>query len=89
MSKHGTPGWLSLSVGHVTFDLGVVSSSPTLGIEPTLIFFNVYLFLRDRELQCERGRVRERGTQNLKQAPGSELSAQSPTRGLNSQTMRS
>ena len=32
---------------------------------------------------------RERETQNLKQAPGSELSAQSPTRGLNSRTMRS
>ena len=32
------------------------------------------------------GRVRERETQNLKQAPGSELSARSPTRGSNSQT---
>ena len=29
---------------------------------------------------------RERETQNQKQAPGSELSAQSPTRGLNSQS---
>ena len=52
-----------------------------------LNFFNVYLFLRETE--CERGRGRERGTQNPKQAPGSELSAQSPTRGLNSQAMRS
>ena len=31
----------------------------------------------------------ERETQNLKKAPGSELSAQSPTRGLNPLTMRS
>ena len=30
--------------------------------------------------------ARERETQNPKQAPGSELSAQSPTRGSNSQT---
>ena len=32
---------------------------------------------------------RERETQNLKQAPGSELSAQSLTRGSNSWTVRS
>ena len=31
---------------------------------------------------------RERGTQNPKQAPGSELSAQSPTQGLNPRTAR-
>ena len=37
-----------------------------------------------------RGRAeRERETQNLKQAPGSELLAQSPTRGSNSRTARS
>ena len=35
---------------------------------------------------AERERERERETQNLKQAPGSELSAQSPTWGLNPQT---
>ena len=46
-----------------------------------LIFFNVYLFLRQRETEHEWGRVRERETQNPKQAPGSEPSAQSPTRG--------
>ena len=43
-------------------------------------FFNVYLFLRERE----RGRAaegqREREAQNPNQAPGSELSAQSPMR---------
>ena len=36
-----------------------------------------------------RSREREREAQNLKQAPGSELSAQSPTQGLNSRTARS
>ena len=40
----------------------------------TLFFFNVYLFLRQRETEHERGRVRDRETQNLKQAPGSKLS---------------
>ena len=53
-------------------------------------FFNINLFLRDRERQnTSRGGV-ERGRQpNLKQAPGSELSAQSQTRGSNSLTARS
>ena len=41
----------------------------------------------ERETECEPGRGRERGeTQNPKQALGSELSAQSPTPGSNSQT---
>ena len=48
-----------------------------------LFFFNVYLFLRQRETENEEGE-RERETQNPKQAPGSELSAQSPMRGSNS-----
>ena len=38
---------------------------------------------RERERQRDRERQRERETQNLKQAPGSEPSAQSPMRGLN------
>ena len=47
------------------------------------------------EIERERDRVqageeqRERETQNLKQAPGSELSAQSLMQGSNSQTVRS
>ena len=47
--------------------------------------------MRERERERARGRVaeRERETQNLKKAPGSKLSAQSPMQGLNSQTMRS
>ena len=60
----------------------------TLGLFPYLgycncFFFNVYSFLRERERERERegnrawpGRGRERETQNPKQAPGSELSAQ-------------
>ena len=44
---------------------------------------------RDRAWVGARGGAGERETQNPKQAPGSELSAQSPTWGLNSQTMRS
>ena len=53
--------------------------------------FFVYLSLRERERQTmsRGGAERERETQNPKQAPGSELSAQSPTRGSNSQTARS
>ena len=50
--------------------------------------------MRERERERERKRdsvnrgqaERERETQNLKQASGSELSAQSLTRGSNSQT---
>ena len=41
------------------------------------------------EEQRERERERERETQNPKQAPGSELSAQSPPRGSNPGTARS
>ena len=50
-----------------------------------------YLFIFERETdrpQAGEGE-RERETQNLKQAPGSELSAQSPTQGLTPGTVRS
>ena len=51
----------------------------------------MFIFQRERETEHEQGRSREREreTQNLKQAPGSELSAQSLTWGSNSQTVRS
>ena len=49
-----------------------------------------FYFERERERACAceegRGRARERETQNPKQAPSFELSAQSPTRGSISQT---
>ena len=52
--------------------------------------FNIYLLRRDTERQSMRMGGAERGeTQNLKQAPGSELSAQSPMQGSNPPTVRS
>ena len=57
--------------------------------------FILFLIVRERERERESTRAeasegqRERETQNLKQAPGSELSAQSPTWGSNSWTARS
>ena len=61
-----------------------------------LFFFNflMFIYLRERERERERQSVngvgqRERETQNLKQVPGSELSAQSPMWGSNSPTTRS
>ena len=42
------------------------------------------MFIFERVRECEQGRGRERETQNPKQAPGSEPSAQSPMPGLNS-----
>ena len=53
-----------------------------------LNFFEHFIFIMEiqRDTEHEQGRGRDRGRQNLKQAPGSELSAQSPTRGSNSQT---
>ena len=39
---------------------------------------------REGQRERERERERQRQRQNMKQAPGSELSAQSPTRGSNS-----
>ena len=44
----------------------------------------MFIFERERETECKQGRSRERETQNPKQAPGFELSAQSPMWGLNS-----
>ena len=53
-------------------------------------FKNIYLLLcvceREREGEHEWGRSREGGRHNLKQAPGSELLAQSPMRGSNAWT---
>ena len=52
------------------------------------LFFNAYL-QRDRGRQSESGGGAERETQNLKQALGSELSAQNPTQGSGLQAVRS
>ena len=52
------------------------------------LFFNFLMFIYFGEREREEGK-RERKTQNLKQAPGSELSAYSRTWGSNAPTMRS
>ena len=49
----------------------------------------MFIFEKETECKWERGRERERETQNPKQAPGSEPSAQSLMWGSNSQTERS
>ena len=51
----------------------------------------MFIFERERERDTEYKwwRFREREIQNLKRDPGSELSAQSPTWGSNSQMVRS
>ena len=54
------------------------------------LFKCLFIFKRVKERQSISGRgQREREPQNQKQAPGSELSAQSPTRDSNPQTARS
>ena len=58
-------------------------------VHSTNIFFSVYLFLTESETEHEGGRARARETQNPKQGPGSELSAQSPMQASNPQTVRS
>ena len=54
------------------------------------IFFLFLMFIFERERQSTREKgQRERETQNPKQAPGCELSAQSPMWGSNSRTVGS
>ena len=55
-------------------------------------FFLMFIYFereRERETEREWGRGREQGRQNLKQVPGSELSAQNTMRGSNPRTVRS
>ena len=59
-------------------------SVDVVGVFSCEFFFFKCLFLREAETECEWLRGRERGRQNPKEAPGSELSAQSPTWGSNS-----
>ena len=81
-------------------DLALNDPGPFLNIKSTLqgrcckcikklLFFNMYLFLRDRDRAWAGEGERERKIQNPQQAPGSERSARSPTRGSNPQTGRS
>ena len=48
------------------------------------IFLHLFIFERQRQSTSRGGTAKERETQNPKQAPGSESSAKSPTRGSNS-----
>ena len=65
----------------------------SLGISDHLHYFFLnmfYLYLRERKRQSMSKGGAERWRQNPKQqAPGSELSAQSPMQGLNSRAARS
>ena len=45
--------------------------------------FLTFIFETERERDSQEAAERERETQNLKQAPGSDLSAQNPTWGSN------
>ena len=88
-ASHDSPG----STSHVVLSWGAHSdhwAKPDLYSLGFSSFFKFFVFLFEREREREGGEgQRERETQNPKQAPGSDLSAQSPTRGLNSEAMRS
>ena len=49
----------------------------------------MFIFERERKREYKCRGAEERETQNPKKGPGSEVSAQSPTWGLNPQTVRS
>ena len=84
LATESSPTWLLDSF--LLKDIGQNSYTQLPG-QFQFIFFNVYLFLRERERERERqsisGGGAERETQYLKQAPGSELAAQSPMPGWN------
>ena len=67
------------------------SSDHTAHCQGELLFFFmfIYFYFWDRDRVWAGEGQRERETQNLRQAPGSELSAQSPTWASNPQTERS
>ena len=69
-------------------------SQPGIPTSVLFFFFSTFIYFWDRERQSMNGGgrgegQRERETQNRKQAPGSEPSVQSQTRGSNSRTARS
>ena len=55
----------------------------------SLFYFYLFIYFFFWERECKQGRDRERETENSKQAPSSELSAQSPMWGSNWWTSRS
>ena len=77
----------------VEYNVGSVSvatqcSTPKLE-ERTCFIQHLFIFGTERDRAWTGEGQRERETQNQKQAPGSEPSAQSPTRGSNPRTARS
>ena len=82
---HAAGSWTILVMAKVRGLLSLsrhqMSAAEKTSVMGSIIFFNVYLLLREREREStsehELGRGRERETQNPKQVPGSELSAQS------------
>ena len=90
----GKRKWIqrAILVGICTYPSGTLHRIKLTGIQWVLEKKNnnVYLFFeRNRQRQSMSGEGVERGTQNLKQDPGSELSAQSQTWGSNPQTVTS
>ena len=85
--------WLTPGSGLCQVPAGAVPYSFLRPLLYLLLFFflTFIYFNKERETKCEWGKSREteRETQNPKQSPGSELSAQNPMRGLNSHTARS
>ena len=74
-------GWLA----------GTTTTTTNTLLEKLFLFKKLCLFIfeRQRETEHKQGWGGERGTQSLKQAPGSEASAQSPMQGSNPRTARS
>ena len=86
--ERGSPEVLAYATAP-DFSQNLRNPSPVWPSFKKKIFFNIYSFLRVRETEHEWGRGRERRRHNPKQAPGSELSAQSPLWGSNSRTASS
>ena len=91
-------GWFELQLSGLSLPK-LVMGDLYGGMSFLSYFLNVYLFLTDTHTHTHThthtqnasrgGAEREREMQNPKQAPGSELSAQSPTRGSNPRTVKS
>ena len=88
-----SPRWDGHFHSTFIFSLFISLHHPLLIITDIIFYFLmlIYFWQRERERQSvSEGRAeRERHTQNVKQAPGSELSAQSPKRDSNSWTAKS
>ena len=76
--RHGEP----LNTQNLALGSGVYLSTREGGNQELPLFFQFLMFMYFRESVSKGGAERE--TQNLKEAPGSELSTRSPMRGSNS-----